>query len=151
MRAIFHELIESRDLKELLRLGVQAMKYRIKTTRRERKQRPLCGAKTRKGTPCQSKVYWPQEWDAPAKRCRLHGGLSTGPKTAEGLERLAKSAKKTMERVWRERREGTRPMPRKRKAERPELELAGLTPEEIAALGEATMEVLKEKFSIGGL
>jgi hypothetical protein len=41
-----------------------------------------CGAKTRKGTPCQ----------APAKltvgRCRLHGGASTGPRTEEGLARL---------------------------------------------------------------
>jgi len=42
---------------------------------------PRCGAKTRKGTPCQ----------APAMkngRCRLHGGKSTGPKTPEGVERI---------------------------------------------------------------
>ena len=42
---------------------------------------PRCGAKNRRGTPCQ----------APAMRngrCRLHGGKSTGPKTPEGLERL---------------------------------------------------------------
>lgn len=149
MRAIFHEMIESRDLKELLRLGIKAMKYRIKTRRRERKQRPLCEAKTRKGTLCQAKVYWPQEWDAPAKRCRLHGGLSTGPTTAEGMERLAKSAKKSMERVWKERREGLRPMPKRKAALRPEEEFAGLTLEEIAALGEATMEVLKERINRG--
>lgn len=40
-----------------------------------------CGAKTRRGTPCQ----------APAMkngRCRLHGGKSTGPKTPEGIERI---------------------------------------------------------------
>ena len=40
-----------------------------------------CGAKTRKGTPCQ----------CPAMkngRCRLHGGLSTGPKTVGGIERI---------------------------------------------------------------
>lgn len=151
MRAIFHEMIESRDLKELLRLGIKTMKYRVKVTRRERKQRPFCGAKTRKGTPCQAKVYWPHEWDAPAKRCRMHGGLSTGPTTPEGMERLTKAAKKTMERVWKERREGLRPMPKRRMALRPEEELAGLTREEIAALGEATMEVLKEKFSVDGL
>ena len=40
---------------------------------------PRCGAKTRRrGTPCQG----------PAMRngrCRLHGGLSTGAKTAEGI------------------------------------------------------------------
>jgi len=42
---------------------------------------PRCGAKTRRGTPCQ----------APAMkngRCRLHGGKSTGPKTPEGIERI---------------------------------------------------------------
>lgn len=147
MRAIFHELIESKDIKELLRLGIKAMKYRIKVTRKERKQRPSCEAKTRKGTPCQAKVYWPSEWDAPAKRCRLHGGLSTGPTTAEGIERLAKSAKITMERVWKERREGLRPMPKRKAALRAEEELAGLSPEEITALGEATMEILKGKLS----
>ncbi len=41
---------------------------------------PRCGAKTRRGTACQ----------CPAMRngrCRLHGGKSTGPRTAEGLER----------------------------------------------------------------
>src|SRR5215831_21245292 len=38
---------------------------------------PRCGAKTRKGTACQS----------PAMRngrCQLHGGKSTGPRTPEG-------------------------------------------------------------------
>jgi hypothetical protein len=43
-----------------------------------------CGAKTRRASPCQ----------APAMqngRCRMHGGLSTGPRTAEGLERSRKA------------------------------------------------------------
>ena len=42
---------------------------------------PRCGARTRRGTPCQ----------CPAMangRCRLHGGWSTGPKTAEGIKRI---------------------------------------------------------------
>ena len=41
---------------------------------------PRCGAKTRRGTRC----------EAPGMangRCRMHGGKSTGPRTAEGLER----------------------------------------------------------------
>ena len=41
---------------------------------------PRCGAKTRCHTLCQS----------PAMRngrCRMHGGLSTGPRTPDGLER----------------------------------------------------------------
>jgi hypothetical protein len=46
-----------------------------------------CGAKNRRGLPCQ----------CPAMkngRCRLHGGLSTGPKTAEGLARIRKAVTK---------------------------------------------------------
>ena len=45
---------------------------------------PRCGAKTRRGTACQ----------CPAMRngrCRLHGGLSTGPRTAEGIERIRRA------------------------------------------------------------
>jgi hypothetical protein len=40
-----------------------------------------CGAKNRRGTPCQCPAM-------PNGRCRLHGGLSTGAKTAEGIERI---------------------------------------------------------------
>ena len=42
-----------------------------------------CGARTRCGTPCQR----------PARKvngkCRLHGGRSSGPKTQEGLAKIA--------------------------------------------------------------
>ncbi|MDG1319850.1 MAG: HGGxSTG domain-containing protein, partial [Paracoccaceae bacterium] len=41
-----------------------------------------CGAKTRKGTPCQRPAYKRNG------RCSLHGGRSTGPKTDDGLARL---------------------------------------------------------------
>ena len=41
-----------------------------------------CGAKTRKGTPCQRPAYKRNG------RCSLHGGKSTGPKTEDGLARL---------------------------------------------------------------
>jgi len=41
-----------------------------------------CKARTRAGTPCKMKAVHGK------KRCRLHGGLSTGPKTAEGRERI---------------------------------------------------------------
>jgi hypothetical protein len=40
-----------------------------------------CGAKTRRGTRCQCPAM-------PNGRCRLHGGLSTGAKTKEGIERI---------------------------------------------------------------
>jgi hypothetical protein len=44
-----------------------------------------CEARTRKGTPCQRPAR------LPVGRCRLHGGSSTGPRTAEGLARLVAS------------------------------------------------------------
>ena len=49
-----------------------------------------CGAKNRAGNPCQ----------CPAMkngRCRLHGGLSTGPRTLEGLEKCRMANWKTGE------------------------------------------------------
>lgn len=42
--------------------------------------RATCGACTRRGTPCRS-------FALKNGRCRLHGGLSTGPKSQEGWER----------------------------------------------------------------
>jgi hypothetical protein len=47
---------------------------------------------TRNNTKC---GRW-QAWDGGGWviwRCRLHGGLSTGPKTAEGLARIAAAAR----------------------------------------------------------
>ena len=41
---------------------------------------PRCGAKTRAGHRC-------GQFAMPNGRCRLHGGLSTGPRTPEGLAR----------------------------------------------------------------
>ena len=48
-------------------------------------ERPLqsCGARTRRGTACQKPPLTGKT------RCRLHGGLSTGPRTAEGKARIA--------------------------------------------------------------
>ena len=42
-----------------------------------------CLAKTRRGTACQKAALKGKA------RCRLHGGLSTGPRTAEGKARAA--------------------------------------------------------------
>ena len=42
-----------------------------------------CGAKTRQGTPCKRPA------NKRNGRCRLHGGQSTGPKTAEGRAKIA--------------------------------------------------------------
>jgi len=54
-------------------------------------RRPLCGAKTRKGTPCAALAVLGRA------RCRFHGGLSTGPKTTEGWARIAESNRRRAE------------------------------------------------------
>ncbi|MHA6686881.1 HGGxSTG domain-containing protein [Mesorhizobium sp. A556] len=52
----------------------------------------LCGAKTRKGAPCRAKAL-------PGRnRCKFHGGMSTGPKTIQGRDRIAEAQR----RRWRE-------------------------------------------------
>ena len=43
---------------------------------------PRCGARTRSGSACRAPAVQGR------RRCRLHGGLSTGPKTAAGLGRV---------------------------------------------------------------
>ena len=43
----------------------------------------ICGAKTRAGTPCKRRDLYR------SGRCKLHGGLSTGPRTTEGKSRSA--------------------------------------------------------------
>jgi len=55
---------------------------------RASKRRVRCGAKTRKGTPCRNMS------EPGRKRCKFHGGMSTGPKTAEGKARIAEAQRK---------------------------------------------------------
>src|SRR5688572_19493832 len=46
---------------------------------------PICGARCRDGHSCQAKAAWNAYKTAPCNgRCRIHGGLSTGPRTPEG-------------------------------------------------------------------
>ena len=45
--------------------------------------RQRCGARTRKGTACQ------RAGSSKNGRCHLHGGASTGPRTAEGRARIS--------------------------------------------------------------
>jgi len=57
--------------------------------------RVLCGAKTtRKGTPCKNMS------EPGRRRCKFHGGMSTGPKTAEGRERIAEAQRQRWA-LWR--------------------------------------------------
>src|SRR6476619_5373141 len=53
-----------------------------------RRDRPKCGARNRQGERCAVRVE-------PGKaRCRFHGGLSTGPRTAEGRARVAEAQRR---------------------------------------------------------
>lgn len=67
-----------------------------------------CGAKTRAGTPCRMKALYRNG------RCKLHGGLSTGPKTEAGKARASQN--------WRGGQPGDEPLVRLRKPEFPEPE-----------------------------
>jgi hypothetical protein len=51
-----------------------------------------CGARTRKDTPCRQKAVYA------SGRCKLHGGLSTGPITEEGKERIREGQRRRRER-----------------------------------------------------
>lgn len=54
-----------------------------------RKQRGICAARTRQHTPCQAPPVWNKNKDRAVNgRCKLHGGLSTGPKTEAGREAI---------------------------------------------------------------
>jgi hypothetical protein len=50
-----------------------------------------CGARTRAGTPCKRKDIYNNG------RCKFHGGLSTGPRTAEGKKRSSMNGFKSKE------------------------------------------------------
>ena len=56
--------------------------------------RPRCGAKTRRGTPCA------REGSGRGGRCPNHGGLCTGPTTQEGRQRCIDATKRRWQ-AWR--------------------------------------------------
>jgi hypothetical protein len=57
-----------------------------------KRERPRCGARCRDGSSCKAPPVWDKCLDRPVNgRCRMHGGLSTGPKTPEGRWRIAES------------------------------------------------------------
>ncbi len=66
-----------------------------------------CGAKERDGSVCQRPPALPFN-----SRCRLHGGLSTGPTTDEGKARISEAQKSRWAR-WRVERGLTQVKPRK--------------------------------------
>ena len=66
-----------------------------------RRDRPRCGARTRQGAPCQAPVVWDAALNRPRNgRCKLHGGLSTGARTAEGRARQDEARRRRWD-AWR--------------------------------------------------
>ncbi|WP_188907097.1 HGGxSTG domain-containing protein [Aureimonas endophytica] len=95
MEEILEREVRRRMAQEAARLEQKRANERMREAARQRereersklgkgskKDRPLCGAKTRAGGSCAMRT------EPGKKRCRLHGGLSTGPKTPEGIERI---------------------------------------------------------------
>ena len=62
--------------------------WRARQADRDAKLRVTCGAKTRAGHPCKMKS------EPGRRRCKFHGGKSTGPRTAEGRARIAEAQRK---------------------------------------------------------
>ena len=55
-------------------------------------ERPRCLARTRAGGSCQARVAWDKtRFRARNGRCRMHGGLSTGPRSEAGREAIRAS------------------------------------------------------------
>ena len=81
-----HRLVSMafRDWPRYLRVMVWHSFYE-EQWRPRKADRPRCGARTRKGTPCRA----PAVHDG--RRCRIHGGLSTGPRTDVGRAVIAAS------------------------------------------------------------
>lgn len=87
--------------------------YAVAHAQRSKRQRPRCGALCRSGKACQALGYWPKGAERPAARCRMHGGLSTGPRTDEGRARIGE-AMRVRWAAWRAGegpRPGAKPLP----------------------------------------
>jgi hypothetical protein len=57
-----------------------------------KRERLRCEDTCRDRTSCKVPLVWDGRLDRPVnRRCRVHGGLSTGPKTQEGRRRIAGS------------------------------------------------------------
>lgn len=76
---------------------------RVRFARTQRSDRQRCGARCRDGHACKAPAVWDAVRDRPRNgRCKLHGGLSAGPKTLEGKRRCAEGRRT----YWAARRTG---------------------------------------------
>lgn len=70
------------------RINAKLAKWEARLEARIANRRVKCGAKTRKGSPCRLSS------EPGKRRCKFHGGRSTGPRTAEGKARIAEAQRK---------------------------------------------------------
>jgi hypothetical protein len=71
-------------------------------------ERPRCGARCRDGHACRARVVVTRNelgGVVVRSRCRMHGGLSTGARTAEGKARLREAGRRGAAERWRRWRE----------------------------------------------
>lgn len=68
--------------------AAQLAAYREREAARAARRRVVCGAKTRKGTPCRNKS------EPGKRRCKFHGGMSTGARTQAGIERIREAQRR---------------------------------------------------------
>jgi DNA-binding transcriptional regulator YiaG len=70
------------------RLAKEEARLAAKSAARQARQCVICGAMTRRGTSC-------RQLSVPGRRrCKFHGGMSTGPKTSEGRARIAEAQRR---------------------------------------------------------
>ena len=62
--------------------------WKAREAQRAATRRVVCGAQNRKGTPCRNKS------EPGRQRCKFHGGMSTGARTPEGIERIREAQKR---------------------------------------------------------
>lgn len=66
-------------------LDRQSARTNAKIEAKNKRHRQPCGAQTRKGAPCRNLS------EPGRRRCKFHGGRSTGPTTPEGKARIAEA------------------------------------------------------------
>ena len=79
-RARLGGVLRSRGVEQVQTATLKYALRRQKQAPSDARKRVLCGAKTRKGSPCRL-ISEPEK-----RRCKFHGGKSTGPKTFEGRQ-----------------------------------------------------------------
>lgn len=89
-------------LRALDALAAAADRVPLTVCRAPRRRRPRCGARCRDGHACKAAVVVVRDDQGVryARRCRMHGGLSTGPRTEEGRARALAALARGRARRW---------------------------------------------------